>query len=348
MSEWRSLRLKGIAMTRTTISMLLLAVAALNPWPAPAKDTRKGLEQIGNRNVGKGMNFYSLEDEIALGRQLAGEVARQAKLVDDPAIAEYVNRIGQNLARNSDVSVPVTVQVIDDPQVNAFALPGGFVFVHTGLLLKADNEAEIAGVLAHELAHVAARHGTRQASRGQIANLASIPLVFMGGWGGYAARQAAGLAIPLTFLKYSRNFEREADLLGLHYLYKAGYDPAAMVDFFEKLESMEKEEPGTMTELFRSHPITSERVKHTQKNIQDLLKSQPQYVVTTSEFGEVKGRLQQIVARRQAKPKGDSAPVLRRTGEGPVLAEESNTRNGRSSEDDERPTLRRQTSSDDR
>ena len=340
------MELKGIAMMRTTICMLLLALAALNPWPASAKDTKKDPEQIGNRNVGKGMNFYSLEDEIALGRQLAGEVERQAKIVDDPAIAEYVNRIGQNLARNSDVNVPVTVKVIDDPQVNAFALPGGFVFVHTGLLLKADNEAEVAGVLAHELAHVAARHGTRQASRGQIANLASIPLVFMGGWGGYAARQAAGLAVPLTFLKYSRNFEREADLLGLQYLYKAGYDPAAMVDFFEKLEAMEKEKPGTMAELFRSHPITSERVKHTQKNIQDLLKGQPQYVVTTSEFGEVKGRLQQMVARRKANPKGESAPVLRRTGEGPVLTEESNTRNGRSSEDDERPTLRRQSIDD--
>ncbi|MCL4488050.1 MAG: M48 family metallopeptidase [Chloroflexi bacterium] len=328
-------------MKRAYTSPAAVAMAS----PASAKDARKDPEQIGNRNVGKGMNFYSLEDEIALGRQLASQVERQAKMVDDPVISEYVNRIGQNLARNSDVTVPVTIKIVDDPQVNAFALPGGFVFVHTGLLLKADSEAEVAGVLAHELAHVAARHGTRQASRGQIANLASIPLIFMGGWGGYAARQAAGLAVPLTFLKYSRNFEREADLLGLQYLYKAGYDPAAMVDFFEKLEAMERDKPGTMAELFRSHPVTSERLKNTQTDIQELLRGQPQYVVTTSEFNQVKGRLQQMVARRKAGPNGESAPVLRRTGQGPVIAEESGTGEQGEPVQDERPTLRRQTSS---
>lgn len=332
-------------MTHSMICTLAFTAAVAMASPALAKDARKDPEQIGNRNVGKGLNFYSLEDEIAVGRQLASQVERQAKIVDDPVIAEYVNRIGQNLARNSDLTVPVTIKVIDDPQVNAFALPGGFVFVHTGLLLKADNEAQVAGVLAHELAHVAARHGTRQASRGQIANLASIPLIFMGGWGGYAARQAAGLAVPLTFLKYSRNLEREADLLGLQYLFKAGYDPAAMVDFFEKLEALEKEKPGTMAELFRSHPITSERVKNTQKNVQDLLKAQPQYVVTTSEFSAVKGRLQQMVAQRKAGPKDESAPVLRRTGQTPGAVEEASTREEGELADDDRPTLRRQTSS---
>ena len=167
----------------------------------------------------------------------------------------------------------------------------------------------------------------------------------MGGWGGYAARQAAGLAVPLTFLKYSRNFEREADLLGLQYLYKAGYDPAAIVDFFEKLEAMEKEKPGAMAELFRSHPITSERVKNTQKNIQELLKAQPQYVLTTSEFSQVKGRLQQMLGRRNTGPNRESAPVLRRTGQGPVVAEESGTRQ-QGEPADERPTFRRQTSGD--
>lgn len=316
-------------MTHSMICTLAFTAALAMVSPALAKDARKDPEQIGNRNVGKGLNFYPLEDEIALGRQLAKQVERQAKTVDDPVISEYVNRIGQNLARNSDVAVPVTIKVIDDPQVNAFALPGGFVFVNTGLLLKADNEAEVAGVLAHELAHVAARHGTRQASRGQIANLASLPLIFMGGWGGYAARQAAGVAVPLTFLRYSRNFEREADLLGLQYLFKAGYDPAAMVDFFEKLEAAEKEKPGTMAELFRSHPVTSERVKNTQKDIQELLKGQPHFVVTTSEFGEVKGRLQQMLAQRKADPNGESAPVLRRTGQRPVVVEEPGARGRR-------------------
>jgi predicted Zn-dependent protease len=330
-------------MKRSVLGTLLLGAALMGQALAAADDKKKDPEQIGSRDVGKGLNFYSIEEEMALGRQLAAQVERQSRIVDDPLVSEYVNRIGQNLARNSDLRVPVTIKVIDNPQVNAFALPGGYLFVHTGLLLKADTEAEVAGVLAHELAHVAARHGTRQASRGQVANLASIPLIFMGGWGGYAVRQAAGLAVPLTFLKYSRNFEREADLLGLQYLYKAGYDPAAMVDFFEKLEAMEKEKPGTMAELFRSHPVTSERMKNTQKNIQELLASQPQYVVTTSEFTQVKDRLEQVLARRKADPNRESRPVLRRNTEDPVLAEESKGEDG--SAEDERPTLRRQTGS---
>src|SRR5260221_1806252 len=188
---------------------------------AVAKDKKKDPEEIGNRDVGKGVNFYSIEKEIALGKQLAQEVERQAKIVDDPVIAEYVNRVGQNLVRNSDAKVPFTIKVIDAEEINAFALPGGFFFVNTGVLLNADTEAELAGVMAHEIAHVAARHGTRQATRGQIINYASIPLIFMGGWTGYAIRQGAGLAIPLGFLTFSRGFESQADFLGLHYMKSA-------------------------------------------------------------------------------------------------------------------------------
>jgi predicted Zn-dependent protease len=171
---------------------------------AAASDKKKDPDEIGNRDVGKGVNFYSIEKEIALGKQLAQEVERQAKIVDDPVIAEYVNRIGQNLVRNSDAKVPFTIKVIDAEEINAFALPGGFFFVNTGVLMNADSEAEMAGVMAHEIAHVAARHGTRQATRGQIVNYASIPLIFMGGWTGYAIRQGAGLAIPMGFLTFSR------------------------------------------------------------------------------------------------------------------------------------------------
>ena len=320
----------------------LLALAVVNPSWASTQDKKKDPVPTGNREVGKGLNFYSLEDEIALSRQLAVQVERQAKLVDDPVVSEYVNRIGQNLARNSDVRVPVTVKAIDDDQVNAFALPGGFVFVNAGLLLKADNEAQVAGVLAHELAHVAARHGTRQASRGQVANWASLPLIFMGGWGGYAARQAAGLAVPLTFLKYSRDFEREADRLGVQYLYQAGYDPAALVDFFEKLEALEKERPGTMAELFRSHPVAAERITRTQKNIQELVAGRAEFVVTTSEFGEVRGRLEKLLSRRKSDPRKESGPVLRRGEPTPTPQEEATTPNAPGFDDDGRPTLRRQ------
>src|SRR6202007_2885757 len=188
-------------------------------------------------------------------------------------IAEYVSRVGQNLVRNSDAKVPFTIKVIDSEDVNAFALPGGFFFVNSGLILKADSEAELAGVMAHEIAHVAARHGTRQATRGEIANLATIPLIFMGGWDGYGIRQAASIMVPVGFLKFSRGFESEADMLGLEYMYKTGYDPTAFVDFFEKIETLEKRKPGTVSKVFSTHPPTDDRIKAAQKNIQQILKA---------------------------------------------------------------------------
>ena len=227
-------------------------------------------DAIGNRNVGQGVNFYSLEKEIALGKQLAQEVEREAKVVNDPIIAEYVNRIGQNLVRNSDAKVPFTIKVLDSEEVNAFALPGGFFFVNTGLILKAESEAELAGVMGHEIAHVAARHGTRAATRGELAQIgmiaASIALPY--GWTGYAIRQGAGLAIPMGFLTFSRANEREADHLGLQYMYKAGYDPMAFVDFFEKIETLEKKKPGTVAKVFSTHPMTDDRIKAAQDEIQ--------------------------------------------------------------------------------
>src|SRR5579863_7556219 len=247
-------------------SALLLVVTLLIP-ASFAEDKKKDPDEIGNRDVGKGVNFYSLEKEIALGKQLAQEVEREAKIIDDPVIAEYVNRVGQNLVRNSDAKVPFTIKVLDSEEVNAFALPGGFFFVNSGLILKADNEAELAGVMSHEIAHVAARHGTRQATRGEIAQLGMIPLIFMGGWTGYGIYQAASVLVPVTFLKFSRSMESEADLLGLEYMYKTGYDPTAFVDFFEKIETLEKRKPGTMAKVFSTHPPTDSRIQAAQKNI---------------------------------------------------------------------------------
>src|ERR687883_489226 len=200
---------------------LMLGVSLLAPASGWAKDKKKDPDEIGNRDVGKGVNMYSLEKEIAMGKQFAQEIERQAKIIDDPVISEYVNRVGQNLVRNSDVKVPVIIKVLDAEEVNAMALPGGFFFVNSGLILKAESESELAGVMAHEIAHIAARHGTRQATKGERANIMSIPLIFMGGWAGYAIRQGAGLAIPMGFLTFSRSMEREADYLGLQYLYKA-------------------------------------------------------------------------------------------------------------------------------
>ena len=303
-----------------------LALLALLPVNIYAKDKKKDADEIGNRDVGKGINFYSIEKEIALGKQLATEVERQARIVDDPVISEYVSRVGQNLVRNSDAKVPFTIKVIDSDEVNAFALPGGFFFVNTGILLKADNEAEMAGVMAHEIAHVAARHGTRQATKGQLINYGTIPLIFLGGWAGYAIRQGAGLAIPLGFLSFSRAAESEADLLGLEYMYKAGYDPTAFVDFFEKIQSLEKKKPGTVAKVFSTHPMTEDRIKASQHNIQEYLKSKPEYVVNTSEFMEVKTRLMAMHNHRKIDDKDVNRPRLRRApGAGGQIDDESGT-----------------------
>ncbi|MCS6952560.1 MAG: M48 family metallopeptidase [Bryobacterales bacterium] len=318
---------------------VLIAVALLVP-AVIAKDKKKDPDEIGNRDVGKGINLYSLEKEIALGKQLAQEVEHQAKVIDDPIIAEYVNRIGQNLARNSDAKVPFTIKVLDAEEVNAFALPGGFFFVNSGLILRAETEAELAGVMAHEIAHVAARHGTRQASRAQIANLLSLPLIFWGGWTGYIIRQGAGVGIPLAFLKFSRGFEEEADLLGLQYLYKTGYDPTAFIDFFEKIQALEKKKPGTMASVFSTHPPTDDRIQKAQKNIQEILRAKPEYVVNTSEFNLVKARLAAMHSRRKVDEKDVNRPTLRRSPGSTSPIEEKKDEKSKADED-ERPTLKR-------
>jgi predicted Zn-dependent protease len=318
------------------LSSVLLLSFSLLAVPSFADDKEKNPDAIGDRDVGKGVNFYSIEKEIALGKGLAQQVERQAKIIDDPIIAEYVNRVGQNLVRNSDAKVPFTIKVIDTEDVNAFALPGGFFFVNSGLILKADTEAELAGVMAHEIAHVAARHGTRQATRGELAQLATIPLIFMGGWTGYGIRQAASILIPVGYLQFSREFESEADMLGLQYMYKTGYDPGAFVDFFEKIESLEKKKPGTISKVFSTHPPTDARIVKAQQNIQSMLKERPEYVVTTSEFNDVKARLMAFHNKRKADPKDLNRPQLKKApGSGSSSDDKS------SSGDDDRPTLKR-------
>jgi predicted Zn-dependent protease len=299
------------------------------------KNKKKDPDEIGNRDVARGPNFYSLEKEIALGKQLAQEVERQSKVIDDPIVAEYVNRVGQNIVRNSDCKVPFTIKVVEDESVNAFALPGGFFFVNTGLILKADNEAELAGVMAHETAHVCARHGTRQATKAELANYMTIPLIFMGGWAGYGIRQAAGVLVPMSLLKFSRGYESEADMLGLQYMYKTGYDPASFVDFFEKIEALEKKKHGAVAELFSSHPMTDDRIQAAQKNIQDNLEARPEYVVNTSEFNEVKTRLAMIENRHKVDNKDPNKPQLRKK---PGSGSDDKDSKG---DDDERPTLKR-------
>jgi predicted Zn-dependent protease len=319
---------------------------------APSPSTMNNIDAIGNRNVGcdKGMgNWYSLDKQVAMGRSYSQQVEHGAKMISDPVVTEYVNRVGQNLVRNSDAKVPFTIKVIDTDEINAFALPGGFFYVNSGLILAADNEAELAGVMAHEIGHVAACHVAREQTRSNIANLASIPLIFVpGGWAVYEGTQAAmGIGVPLTFMKFSRTFEAQADFLGMEYMYKAGYDPQSFVSFFEKIEAQEKKKPGTLAKAFASHPMTPDRVASAQKEMQTVLPPRPEYIVNTSEFDQVKSRLASIENRHKVQnDNSKDRPTLRRaTADNPTNGNGSGngTSSGSSSGsgDDDRPTLKR-------
>jgi len=301
--------------------------------------TKTDVDAVGNRNVGCGRgvgNWYTVEGQVARGRVYAQQIESQVKLVNDPVVTEYVNRIGQNLVRNSDAQVPFTIKVIDSDVVNAMALPGGFFYVNSGLILAADEEAEMAGVMAHEIAHVAACHYGREMTRLNLLQMASIPAIFMGGALGYGIYEGMGLGIPLTFLKFSRGFEAEADYLGVEYMYRAGYDPSAFVSFFEKIQAMEKKKPGTLSKAFDTHPQTPDRIEKTQEEIRKVLPAKPQYVVTTSEFDEVKARLASIENRHKLLDQKDAnKPSLRRTSAG------SDPNAGDTKSDDDRPTLKR-------
>jgi len=305
------------------------------------KNSKEDVDAIGDRNVGKGVNFYSLEREIALGKQLAQEVERSSKMIDDPIVTEYVNRVGQNLVRNSDSRVPFTIKVIDSDEVNAFALPGGFFYVNSGLILRAQEESELAGVMGHEIAHVCARHGTKNATKGELMQLAAIPaMIFIPySMAGYAMYEGLNLAIPLTFLKFSRDAEREADFLGLQYMYKAGYDPNSYVTFFERIQADEKRRPGTIPKVFSTHPPTPDRIEAAQKEIARILPAKQEYIVTTSEFDSVKARLRNIMFSRKATNNGPNKPTLRTKTE--QSKQPTSTGIDPNSTDDDRPTLKR-------
>ena len=297
------------------------------------------VDAIGNRKIGgRGLgDWYSIETEVKMGKQYSMQVESSVKLVQDPVVTEYVNRIGQNLVRNSDAQVPFTIKVIDSDEINAFALPGGFFYVNSGLILAADEEAELAGVMAHEISHVCARHAMRQMTRANIAQIATIPLIFVGGGIGYGIYEASGLGLPLTFMKFQRNFEAEADYLGLQYMYKTGYDPQAFISFFEKIQAKEKKKPGTISKAFATHPQTPDRIAASQKEIATILPARPQYIVSTSEFDDVKSRLATIENRHKIiEEKDGSKPSLRRAS-----TSDKPSGTDKSGDDDDRPTLKR-------
>jgi predicted Zn-dependent protease len=313
-----------------SVAILSIALSAVT-YAADQKSKKDDPSQIGDRDVGKCLNFYSIDKEMAWGKQLADEVARESKIDDDPILSEYVNRVGQNLARNSDAKVPFTFRVIDGEEMNAFALPGGYVFVYTGLIKLASEEDEFAGALAHEIAHVAARHMTCRASEQQVAKAAGIiPGILLGGIGGWAARQAANAAIPMSFLSFTRHDEAEADYLGVQYMYAAGYDPTGAVSIFEKFEALQKTRPGAVARVLATHPTDADRIHKTEDEIQKILPAKDEYVVNTSEYRDVRERL--IAREAGRKQKDDSKPVLRvRPSDGKVDGDGA----------DDRPTLKR-------
>ncbi len=330
--------------TSTIFAAFLLAAAMSVPAAMAQSDkvvpgTESDVNAIGNRKVGHGPDMYSIQREIALGKQLSEEVEKVSKLIQDPVIVNYVNKVGQNLVRNSDAEVPFTIKVIDDEHFNAFALPGGFFYVNTGVILHSDTEAELAGVMAHEIAHVCARHQTRNATKANIMQIASIPLIMTlpGTMAGYGIYEGMNFMIPMTYLKFSRDAEREADYLGIQYMYKAGYDPNAFVMAFEKVEAEEKKEPGTIPKIFDTHPPTPDRIIAAQKEIATILPPRPEYIETTSEFDIVKTRLERWEAGERIQQTRDGKPTLKSKAEQQTAPNQQSGDTG----DDNAPVLKR-------
>ena len=303
------------------------------------------VSSVGNRDIGgRGMgNWYSTDTEIKMGKGYSMEIEKSTKFITDPQVVEYVNRVGQNIVKNSDCKVPFTIKVIDSDEINAMALPGGFFYVNSGLILNADEEAELAGVMAHETAHVCAHHAVREQTRMNYAQVGMIPLIFIGGWTGYGIYEAASLGVPITFLHFSREFEAQADYLGVQYMYRAGYDPQAFISFFEKVQALEKRKPGLVAKTFSDHPQTPDRILHSQEEIARILPARDEYTVTTSEFEDIKARLARIENKRRLVDSKDSKkPSLRRasTGTGDPTSPSSQTGQPADNSDD-KPTLHR-------
>jgi predicted Zn-dependent protease len=297
---------------------------------------------VGNRDIGgRGLgNWYSTDTEIKMGKMYATEIEKSTRFITDPVVTEYVNRIGQNIVKNSDCKVPFTIKVIDSDEINAMALPGGFFYVNSGLILNADEEAELAGVMAHETAHVCAHHAVREQTRMNYAQLGTIPLIMMTGysWTGYGIYEATQFAVPLTFLKFSRDFEAQADYLGIQYMYRSGYDPQAFISFFEKVQALDKRKPGLVAKAFSDHPQTPDRILHSQDEIAKILPARDEYTVTTSEFDDVKARLARIEnKRRLLDTKDKNKPSLRRAS----TTDDKNGQAGQGKDGDDRPTLHR-------
>jgi predicted Zn-dependent protease len=319
-------RLKQSITYLLTLFMLFssVAVAASGSPPAPDQKSKQqklgdkeNPEMVGKRNINRGQwNFYSIEKEINLGRQLSTMLDQQMRLLDDPIVTEYINRVGQNIVLHSDAQVPFTIKVAVSDEINAFALPGGFFYVNTGLVLEAENESELAGVMAHEIAHVTARHALENFTKAQLLQFASIPLIFVGGVPGMLGRIGANFGLPMAFFRFSRGAEKEADILGAQYSWASGYDPNGLLTFFEKLQAKHKKEPGAFSKLFMTHPTTPDRIEVV-KGLIGQFPDRDEYVISSWEFNQVKERLARLQGaakklEREGEATGGGRPTLKR------------------------------------
>lgn len=310
---------KTQSQTATADNSKVPAVPSKSPNAKPLS-TNEDPDMIGKRNLNKGLVSKisgSTEKEVKIGQQLAAEVDRQAKFIDDPVVTEYINRVGQNIVLHSDAKVAFTIKVIDSDEVNAFALPGGFFYVNKGLILAADNEAELAGVMAHEIGHVAARHAMENNAKATFAEyLAMAGSIFLGGWPGLIYQNTANMGLMAMFMKFSRGAEEEADKLGVQYMYAAGYDPNAMATMFEKLEAKNKKKPGLISRAFASHPAPPDR-RAAALALASRFPEHEEYVISSSEFQRVKGRLLRLSNARASSTgdinNGENGPTGRPT-----------------------------------
>ena len=326
------------------VALLLVVILCWASHPGRADDKKDDVGDIGDRKVAH-RSIISQEKEIAIGKQYADQIDKQAKILKDPVINEYVNRVAQNLARNSDLTIPLTIKVIDDPAINAFTLPGGFMYLNTGTLLAADEEDQVAGVIAHEIGHAAARHWASSMTKQTILQFSMLPLMFipMSAAVYMGVMEAYMNGVPLAFLKFSRKDEQEADFLGLQYMYKAGYDPNAFVGFFGKVMDEERRSPGSMSKVFADHPPTGDRIIASEEEIQKILPKKPEYLVSTSEFDDIKSRLQTVMTQHKRMQKSESGPTLRKK-ESTDKTDKTSTQSGQQqtdSGDDQPPVLKR-------
>ena len=324
-----------------TIPAVAAPTVAVNPC-SDAKNKMDDVYCIGDRRVAH-RSFISTEKEVAIGAQYAKQINRSSKLVKDPVITEYVNRVEQNIAENSDVKIPITIRVIDSPQINAMTLPGGFIYVNTGLIRAAGSEAQLAAVLAHETAHVAARHWASEMTRQSLLQYAMIPLIFTPMTYPVYIGLSEGLnfGIPMAFLKFSREDEAQADFLGLQYLWKAGYDPNAFLAMFGKILQQHRREPGSVPSIFMDHPPTGDRIIKCEEEIKNILPQRSEYLVTDSEFQNVQARLNTVLGRMKRAQSAENRPTLLKREPNPNQPSQS----GQTPDNDKPPVLRRRGSS---